>query len=103
MDERKFNLHNGKSGAAITVQLEARSGSDRISEILEDGTLKIRLHATKDNEAANQALIQFLAKVLKILPAQLEIVAGEQRKNKLITIIDLDKDSVQERILQTIS
>lgn len=102
MKERKFNLHDGKSGAAITVRVTPRSSRNEISEILTDGTVKIRLTAAQSDDQANAALIQFLAEILNIKPAQLEIIAGAAGNDKLITILDLDKETVQERILQHI-
>jgi uncharacterized protein len=103
MKERNFNLHDGKTGAAITVRVTPRSSRDEISEILDDGTVKVRLTAAQNAENANQALLVFLAKVLDVKPAQLEIVAGLSGNDKLITITDLDKTLVHERILSHIA
>jgi hypothetical protein len=103
MKERNFNLHDGKTGAAITVRITPRSSRDEISEILDDGTVKVRLTAAGNEEKANQALLVFLAKVLGVNTGQLEIVAGLSGNDKLITITDLDKTLVHERILQNIA
>ncbi len=100
MKEREFHLHDGKSGAAITVRVTPRASRNEISEILDDGTIKVRLVAPQNEEKANQALLGFLAEVLQVQPSQLEIVAGSSGNDKLITITDLDKNTVQERILQ---
>ncbi len=103
MKEREFHLHDGKMGAAITVRVTPRSSRNEISEILGDGTVKIRLTASPNEEQTNQALIAFLAKVLGVGPAQIEIVAGSTGNDKLVTITDMDKADVQERILQNIA
>jgi uncharacterized protein len=100
MKEREFNLHDGKAGAAITVRVTPRSSRNEISEILDDGTVKVRLEAHQNEEKINQALLAFLAEVLGVTTSQLEIVAGSTGYDKLITITDLDKNMVQERILQ---
>jgi uncharacterized protein len=100
MKERNFDFHDGKSGAAITVRVTPRSSRNEISEILADGTIKVRLTVATGDEKVNQALVQFLAEVLQINPKQLEIIAGVSGNDKLITIIDLDKETVQERVLQ---
>ncbi len=100
MKERKFHFHDGISGAAIAVRIAPRSNRNEISEILADGTVKVRLTAQQNVEKMNQALIQFLAEVLQVSPEQLEIVAGSGGNDKLITIIDLDKQAVQERLIQ---
>ncbi len=103
MKEREFHLHDGETGAAITVRVTPRSSRNEISEILDDGTVKIRLTAPSTQEQTNQALIAFLAKVLSVNPSQLEIVAGSAGVDKLITIMNVDKADVQERILQNIA
>jgi len=99
MKERKFNLHDGAMGSAITVRVTPRSSRNEISEILDDGTIKIRLTAPAVEEKANEALIQFLAQVLEVTPGQVEIVAGTSGNDKLVTITNLDKATVQDRIL----
>lgn len=94
---------NGKSGAAITVRITPRSGRDEITGVLEDGTIKIRLKAPPVEGQANSALINFLSDVLGIAPTKIEIVAGHTSKVKLITILELDSATVQERIMARVS
>jgi uncharacterized protein len=100
MKDREYFLHDGKAGAAITVRITPRASHNEVSEILDDGTVKVRLTAKTSDEKMNQALISFLAEVLEISPSQLEIVAGLGGNDKLVTILNLDKAQVQERILQ---
>jgi uncharacterized protein len=103
MPERKFHLHDGKMGAAIKVRVTPRSSKNEISEILDDGTVKIHLTAGLVESKTNQALIEFLAGVLQVQPAQIEIVAGESGKDKLVTISSLDSGTVQNRILKMLA
>jgi uncharacterized protein (TIGR00251 family) len=99
MTGRNFNLHGGKGGAAISVRVSPRSPKNEISEILDDGTVKIRLTAPPVDGKANQALIEFVAKLLDVKTSQIEIVAGQTGKDKLLTIIGLRPEEVQKRIL----
>jgi uncharacterized protein (TIGR00251 family) len=103
MKEREFNLHDGKTGSAITVRITPRASRNEISEILGDGTIKVRLTASPGEEATNKALVAFLAQVLEVKQSQVEIVAGSTGVDKLVTITDLDKSEVQERILKNIA
>lgn len=100
MSDRKFHLHDGKLGAAITVRVTHRASKNEISEILDDGTIKVRLMAGPVESRTNQALVEFLADVLQVPTGQIEIVAGEKGKDKLITINNLDSDTVHARILK---
>lgn len=102
MKEHEFNLHDGQSGSAMTVRVIPRSSRNEIIEILEDGTLKVNLTAPATEDKTNQALIEFLSEVLAVKPSQVEIVAGLGGKDKLITVTNIDKDMVQERVLKHI-
>lgn len=101
--EREFNLHDGESGSAITVRVVPRSSRNEISDILADGTLKIRLVDPAVEDKLNPALITFLAEVLSVEKSAIEIVAGIKGNNKLITILNLDRHTVHERVLKHIS
>lgn len=103
MKEREFHLHDGKMGSAITVRITPRASRNEISEILDDGTIKIRLTAPPSEQQTNKALVAFLSQVLSVQPSQIEVVAGSTGVDKLVTITDLDKADVQERILKNIS
>ena len=97
--ERKFHLHDGKKGAAITVRVSPRARRNEIYEILDDGTVKIRLTAPPVEGQANKALLTFLADVLDTAPTRLDIVAGLSGKDKLITVDGMSPELVNEAIL----
>jgi len=98
--ERPFRLHNGQKGAALAVRVTPRARKNEIVEVLSDGTLKIRLTAPPVEGKANQALVEFLAEVLEVPRSRLEIVAGESGRDKLVSVIGLDAETVQARILR---
>jgi len=102
-NKREFNLHSGKGGAAITVRVTPRSSRNEVSEILADGTVKIRLTAAPVDGKANENLIEFLAKVLDINKSSIEIVAGMTGREKLVTILGLSPEDVQTRILKNLA
>jgi uncharacterized protein (TIGR00251 family) len=98
--ERNFKLHDGKMGAAITVRITPRTAKNEITEILNDGTVKIRLTAPPVEGKANQGLIEFLANVLEVKPAKIEIISGLTSRDKIVTVMDLSPEEVQTRILK---
>lgn len=102
MKEHEFNLHDGKTGAAITVHVIPGSSHMAIDKILDDGTVTVRLVGAQSEASSNQALTDFLADVLKVQSSQVEIIGGVSGCDKLITIIGLDKDIVQARILKQV-
>ncbi|MEA5077325.1 MAG: DUF167 domain-containing protein [Anaerolineaceae bacterium] len=102
-NKREFNLHSGKGGAAITVRVTPRSSRNEISEILADGTVKIRLTAAPVDGKANENLVEYLAKVLDINKSSIDIVAGMTGREKLVTILGLSPEDVQTRILKNLA
>lgn len=51
-----------------------------------DGKLKIRIKAPALENKANQELIRFLAKEFKIPKSQIEIIKGQNSRNKTLCI-----------------
>ncbi len=97
---RKFKFHDGKSGSSLAVRVTPRASKNEIVEILDDGTIRIRLTASPSDEESNAALVAFLAGALEVDPRRLEIVAGIQGRDKLIAVLDLDAEAVHQRIIR---
>lgn len=99
MTERKYHLHHGQKGAALAIRVTPRARKNEITEILSDGTVRIRLVAPPVEGKANEALIEFLSEVLEVPRSSIEIVAGQTGRDKLISVLNLDAATVQQRIL----
>lgn len=99
MASRKFHLHDGRLGAALAVRVTPRASRNEITEIQSDGTVKVRLTAPPVEGDANRALITFMAEVLGVAPSKLDIVAGTTGKDKLLSVLDMDKDEVHRRLV----
>lgn len=99
MYSREHQFHDAKKGAALAVRVTPRAKKDEITEILSDGTIKIRLTAPPVDGKANASLIKFLAEILGVSRSKIEIVAGEKGRDKLVSVLDLDSQTVQERVL----
>jgi uncharacterized protein (TIGR00251 family) len=95
---RKFKLHNGKVGAAITVRVTPRARKSEFAGIMEDGTLRIRIQEPPVGGKANRALIAFLAKVLGVRANRIEIVAGETGLDKIVAVEAMTAEEVENRI-----
>lgn len=95
-------LSGGKRGAALAIRVTPRARRNEIVEILDDQTIKIRLTAPPIEGKANEALIEFLAKVLGIPESRIDIVAGQTGRDKLVSIVDMETAEAQSRILNQI-
>ena len=99
MSDRKFKLHNGQQGSALAVRVTPRASRNEIVELMEDGTIKVRLAAPPSDNEANEALIDFLSDVLGVPKSRLDIVAGASGRDKLISVVDMDAETAHQRIL----
>lgn len=99
MPKRSFHLHDGRKGAALAVRVVPRASRTKISEVLNDGTIKIHLAAPPVEGEANEKLIEFLADILHVPKTRIEIVAGQNSRDKLISILDMDVLTAHKRIV----
>lgn len=99
MPKRNFHLHDGKKGSAIAVRVTPRASRNKIAEVLDDGTVKIHIAALPEDGEANEQLLAFLAEVLNVPKTRIEIVAGATGRDKLISVLDMDAETVHKRIL----
>jgi uncharacterized protein (TIGR00251 family) len=95
---RKFKLHSGKSGAALTLRITPRARKTEFAGVLEDGILRVRVAAPPVEGKANAALLTFLAKVLGVRKNRIEIIAGQRGLDKIVSVLDLSAEDVQSRI-----
>ena len=96
--DRKFKLHDGKGGAAITIHVTPRAKQNQIKEILEDGTIHLFLTSSKEDQEINKGLIDFLSQLLGIKSGEIEIIGGQHGLDKLITILNIDAETLQSKI-----
>src|SRR5215510_3025457 len=99
MADRKFKMHNGQKGSALAIRVTPRASRNEVVEILDDGTVRVRLAASPADEEANAALLEFLAEILGVPASKLDIVAGMMGRDKLVSIVDMDVDTAHQRIV----
>ncbi len=96
---RKFEITDAKGGAAFTVRVVTRSAHTELAGIQEDGALKIRLIASPAGDpAANKELVDFLAGHLGVAANKIEIVAGANGRDKLISVEGVSTADVEAKL-----
>ena len=68
------------------VRIHPHAKKTEITEILEDGSLKISVKAPAESGWANVELIKFLSKCFDVLPSQVSIISGTAARRKRIRI-----------------
>ena len=96
---RNFNLHNGQRGSALAVRVTPRASRSQIVGMLDDGTIKVHLASDAADDQINVELVAYLAEVLGVPKSRVEIVAGENGRDKLVSILDMDVETAHQRIV----
>ena len=102
MTQRNYKLHDGKKGAALAVRVTPRASKNQIVGALHDGTIKIRITAAPTEGQANDELVKFLSNVLGVAKSRIEIVAGSTGRDKLISVLDIDAETLHKKIVENI-
>lgn len=95
---RRFKLHSGMHGAALTVRVTPRARKSEVGGILEDGTIRIRIQEPPVEGKANRALVKFLSKILGVRKNRIEIVAGQKGLDKIVAVEAMTAEEVESRI-----
>lgn len=98
MIERKLHLHDGKKGSALAIRVTPRSDQNRVVEILPDGSVKVHLKIESFGQNMNEILLTYLAEIFEISRDRLEIVAGATGRDKLVSILDMEANTLQEKL-----
>ena len=96
---RKFTLHEGKRGSAITIHVVHGAQGKRFTDVLEDGTLVLEMDVKEVSGRTNQTLIKYLASTLNIGTDEIEVVAGKDGPDKLVSILNEDANSLNHKLL----
>ena len=95
---RDFEITDAAGGAAFTVKIVPKASKTEIVGIQEDGTIKIRLMSPPVGGQANQELVNFLADFFDCDPSDIDIVAGQDGRKKLISVMNVAATRVNDLI-----
>ena len=88
---------NWAGGATFTVKIHPRSKQNAITGEIGDA-LKVALTAPPVDGKANQACIDFFAKLLNVPRSSVTIAAGQTSRNKVIRIVGLSAEEGRRRL-----
>lgn len=97
--DRKFEFTDAKGGSALGVRVVTRATATEIVGMQDDGTLKVRLKASPaGSPEANKELIDYLAAQLGVDAGQIEIVAGQESRDKILSIVGMTTSQVETKL-----
>jgi uncharacterized protein len=85
------------AGTTFAVKVHPRANKNAITGDVGDA-LKLSLTAPPADGKANQACIEFLAKLLKVPRSSVTIAAGQTNRNKVICVAGLSAEEVRRRL-----
>jgi uncharacterized protein (TIGR00251 family) len=88
-----------ESNGAVTFAIKVlpRASRNQVSGI-EGDAVKIRLHAPPVEGKANAALIEFLAEILGVRRAQIEMVSGQTSRHKLVRVRGMTAREIESKL-----
>jgi uncharacterized protein (TIGR00251 family) len=92
-----IELKESPDGTTFAVKIHPRAKKNAITGEVGD-TLKLAIIAPPVDGKANQACIDFFAKLLKVSRSSVTIAAGHASRNKVICVAGLSADEVRSRL-----
>ena len=90
-------IQNSPSGATFAVKVHPRAKKNAITSEVGDA-LKVALTAPPVDGKANEACIEFFAKLLKVPRSSVTIAAGQSSRNKVIRVAELSPEEIKKRL-----
>ena len=88
-----LEVHEREGAVIFSVRVQPRASKDEISGEM-GGALKVRLRAPALEDRANEALVEFLAGLLKTSKSAVRILSGERNRTKRIEIRGVTRQQI---------
>jgi uncharacterized protein (TIGR00251 family) len=90
-------VHDSNAGATFAVRVHPRAKKNAITGEVGDA-IKLALTAPPVDGKANEACIDFFAKLLNLPRSSVTIAAGQASRNKVIRVAGLSAEEVRRRL-----
>ncbi len=90
-------LHESAGGMSFAVKVHPRAKKNAITGEL-GGALKVSLTTPPIDGRANEACIEFLAKLLKVPRSSVTIASGQISRNKVIRVAGVTAEYIRDRL-----
>ena len=92
-----IKFQSGSQGVSFAVKVHPRAKKDAITGELGDA-LKVSLTTPPVEGRANDACIEFFAKLLKVPRSSVTIASGQTSRNKVIRVAGVSREYVVDRL-----
>jgi uncharacterized protein (TIGR00251 family) len=94
-----LETHERDGAVIFSVRVQPRASKDELAGEM-GGALKVRLRAPAVEDRANEALVEFLAQLLKRPRAAVRILSGERSRTKRIEISGVRRQQILDLLVQ---
>ena len=94
-DEVLLEARDG--GVILPVKAQPGAGKNELRGV-QDGSLKVCVTQVAEKGKANKAIVEFLAKALKLRKSQLELVSGELASQKKFLVSDVELKDLRAKL-----
>jgi|SRR5579864_8726893 uncharacterized protein (TIGR00251 family) len=92
-------INESDRGTTFAVRVHPRAKKNAITGELGDA-LKLSLTTPPIEGRANEACVEFLAKLLKVPRSSVTIASGQTSRNKVIRVVGLSPEEVRHRLYE---
>jgi hypothetical protein len=92
-----FAIHQSDRGVTFAVKVHPRAKKNAVTGELGD-ELKVSLTTPPVDGRANEACIEFFAKLLNVPRSSVTIASGHSSRNKIIRVVGLSAEELRKRI-----
>ena len=92
-----IKIENSRGGVSFAVKVHPRARKNAITGELGDA-LKVSLATPPIEGRANEACVEFFAKVLKVPRSSVTIASGQTSRNKVICVTGVSREYVLGRL-----
>jgi uncharacterized protein (TIGR00251 family) len=90
-------IHSSRSGVSFAIRVHPRAKKNAITGELGDA-LKVSLTTPPIDGRANEACVEFFAKLLKVPQSSVTIASGQTSRNKVIRVVGLTTEQIRKRL-----
>ena len=94
-----LEIQEREGAVTFLLRVQPRASKDEIAGEI-GGALKVRLQAPAFDDRANEALVEFLAQLLKTPRTAVRILSGERSRTKRIEICGVNRQQIFALLVQ---
>src|SRR5258708_3569351 len=94
-----LEIQEREGAVSFLVRVQPRASRDEIAGEI-GGAVKVRLQAPAVEDRANEALVEFLAQLLKTSRTAVRILSGERSRRKRIEILGVTRQQILALLVQ---